>query len=62
MRKWFWLAVVSGEKLRWPRWFRPLLVVAFIGLLAAGMIYALIVLRAVSERSEQHHVHAHSTH
>lgn len=62
MRKWFWLAVVSGDRLRWHRWFAPLLIVVFLGLLAAGMIYAFAVFHAVSERSNTPHVSTHRTH
>ena len=62
MRNWFWLAVISGDKLRWPRWFIPVLVVVSIGVLAVGMIYAFVVFHAVSERSTNPHVHAHSAH
>jgi hypothetical protein len=41
---------------------KPLLKLFIIGVLIAGLIYAYVVFKAVSERSEQHHVHAHSTH
>ena len=41
---------------------RPLLLLFVIGVLAAGIIYALVVFHAVSERSNNPHVHAHSTH
>jgi hypothetical protein len=61
MRNWFWLSVVSGGKLRWPRWFMPLLLVIFLGLLIAGGIYAFIVFQAVSERNNTHHVRPHSS-
>ncbi len=60
MRRWFWLAVVSGDRLRWPRWFTLLLASVFVTLLVLGMIYAYVVLHALSERSEQHHVHTHT--
>ena len=62
MRKWFWLATLSGEKLRWPRWFIPILIMLCVGIIAAGMIYALVVFHAVSERSNHPHVRTHSTH
>ncbi len=62
MRNWFWILMLSDGKLRWPRWFSFLLVIFFIVALAAGMIYAIVVFHAISERSEQHHVHTHSTH
>ena len=41
---------------------RPALAIVFIGLVIAGAIYAGLVLKAVSERSNTPHVHAHSTH
>jgi hypothetical protein len=41
---------------------RPLLWLFLIGVIVAGFIYAAVVFKAVSERSEQHHVHTHSTH
>ena len=33
-----------------------------VGILIAGLIYAYAVFHAISERSEPHHVHTHSTH
>ena len=44
------------------RFVRPVLVLFAIGLIVAAIIYAAVVFKAVSERSEPHHVHAHSTH
>ncbi len=44
------------------RFVRPVLVLFVIGVLIAGLIYACVVLRAVSERSHAPHVHANSTH
>jgi hypothetical protein len=41
---------------------RPLLVLFFFGCLVAGVIYACVVFKAISERSQTPHVHAHSTH
>lgn len=41
---------------------RPLLLLFVIGVIVSGFIYAFVVFHAVSERSEQHHVHTHSTH
>ena len=40
---------------------KPLLLVFAVGVLIAGVIYAIAVFRAISERSDGHHVHAHST-
>ena len=62
MRNWFWLSVVSGDKLRWPRWFAPLLAVIVIALLAAGTIYTFVVLQAASERNYAPHVNPHRSH
>ena len=62
MRNWFWLSVVSGNRLRWPRWFAPFLVVIVLGLLAAGTIYTFVVLQAVSERNNAPHVDTHRSH
>jgi hypothetical protein len=61
VKKWFWLAILSGGKLRWPRWYIPVLVIFLIGILAAGLIYAVAVFNAVSERSQTPNVHAHSS-
>ncbi len=40
---------------------RPLVLLFAIGIVVAGLIYAIAVFKAVSERSESLHVHAHST-
>jgi hypothetical protein len=44
------------------RVWKPLVVLFFLGVLIAGFIYAAVVFKAVSERSNSPHVHAHSTH
>jgi hypothetical protein len=44
------------------RFIRILLVIFLAGALIAGVIYATVVFKAVSERSNSPHVHAHSTH
>jgi hypothetical protein len=44
------------------RLLKPVVILFFTGVLIAGVIYAFVVFHAVSERNEQHHVHAHSTH
>jgi hypothetical protein len=41
---------------------KPLLKLFLIGVVIAGLIYGYVVFKAVTERSEQHHVHTHSTH
>jgi hypothetical protein len=40
---------------------RPLLVLFAIGVIIAGIVYVGVVVKAVSERSQSPHVHAHST-
>lgn len=61
MKKWFWLAILSKGKLYWPRWYIRVLVIFLTGILAAGLIYAFVVFKAVNERSHSPHVHAHSS-
>jgi hypothetical protein len=41
---------------------KPLLKLFLIGVVIAGLIYAYVVFKAVSERSRDPHVHTHSTH
>jgi len=41
---------------------KPLLKLFLIGVVIAGLIYAYVVFKAVSERNNSSHVHAHSTH
>jgi hypothetical protein len=41
---------------------RPLMLLFLVGVVIAGLIYAAVVFKAVSERSNSPHVHAHSTH
>jgi hypothetical protein len=40
---------------------RPLLALFAIGVIIAGIVYVGVVVKAVSERSQSPHVHAHST-
>lgn len=40
---------------------KPLMLVFAVGVLVAGLVYTIIVFRAISERSDGHYVHAHST-
>ena len=61
MKAWFWLAALPNGRLHWPGWLKAVLIVIFIACIAAGMIDAVIVFRAVQERSVSPHVHAHST-
>ncbi len=58
----WWLAILSGARVRRPGWFFPLIVIFFVGLILAGMIYAFIVFQAVSERSSTPHVRTHRSH
>jgi hypothetical protein len=44
------------------RLLKPVVIIFCIGVLIAGVIYACVVFKAVSERSSSPHVHAHSTH
>ncbi len=44
------------------RVWKPLVALFFLGVLIAGLIFAAVVLKAVSERSNNPHVHPHSTH
>lgn len=62
MRKWFWLAILSRRKLQWPRWYIPVSLLFLTGIVAAGLIYAFVVFKAVSERSHSSHVHTYSSH
>ena len=43
------------------RYARILLVLPAVGILIAGLIYAVVVFHALSERSAVHHVQSHST-
>jgi len=53
----FFLARSAGS-----RFMRILLLLFIAGALVAGAIYVTIVLKAVSERSNRHHVSTHSSH
>lgn len=62
----FLTAIVSGNLASHSRTVRrivrPLFLLCCVGVLIAALIYVYIVLQAVSERSNNPHVHAHSTH
>lgn len=62
MKTWFWLTVLPDGRLRWPHWLKALVVVVLLGCLAAGVIYTMVVLKAVDERRNGFHVHSHSKH
>jgi ABC-type Na+ efflux pump permease subunit len=55
----FGSAVSSSRTVQ--RLMRPVLILFAIGVLIAGLIYASVVFRAATERSQAPHVHAHST-
>jgi hypothetical protein len=63
---WNWLlaflfgSAVSSNRTG-QRLMRPLLILFAIGVLIAGLIYACVVFKAVTERSHSPHVHAHSS-
>jgi hypothetical protein len=44
------------------RVWKPLVALFFLGVLIVAFIYAAVVFKAVSERSNNQHVHPHSTH
>ena len=41
---------------------KPFLALLAIGVIVAGLIYAFVILSAVSERNNSHHVNTHSSH
>jgi hypothetical protein len=59
---WFIIDVLTLRKLGLGRPFRYVLLIFFVGCLIAGIVYASIVLKAVSERSNSPHVSPHSSH
>ena len=59
---WYLMDVLALKKLGLARPLRYLILLFLAGCLIAGIIYASVVLKAVSERSNSPHVHAHSTH
>lgn len=58
----FFFGYFFGRATGISRVVRPLLWLLLIGVIIAGLIYTVVVFRAVSERSNSPHVHAHSTH
>jgi len=62
----FFLALFAGSTIGSTRtarrWVKPVLALFFIGILVAGVIYVGVVLQALSERSNTHHVSSHSAH
>ena len=59
---WYLMDVLALKKLGMARPLRYLFLLFLVGCLIAGIIYAAVVLHAVSERSQTPHVHTHSTH
>ena len=59
---WYLMDVLALKKLGLARPLRYLFLLLLVGCLVTGIIYAYVVFHAISERSEQHHVHTHSTH
>jgi hypothetical protein len=59
---WFIIDVLALRKLGLGRPFRYLILIVLAGCLIAGFIYASVVMKAVSERSNTPHVSPHSSH
>ena len=59
---WFIIDVLALRKLGLSRPFRYILLIFFVGCMIAGVIYAGVVMKAVSERSNNPHVSTHSSH
>jgi hypothetical protein len=57
----FFFGYFVGRATGTSRIVRPLLWLLLIGVIFAGFIYAAVVFKAVSERSNSPHVHPHST-
>ena len=62
----FLLALFAGSAIGSTRTARrsvkPILILFFLGVLIAGVIYVCVVFKAVSERSNKPHVSTHSSH
>ena len=59
---WYLLDVLALMKLGLARPLRYLFLLFFLVCLIAGIVYAAVVFKAASERSNSPHVHSHSTH
>jgi hypothetical protein len=59
---WFIIDVLALRKLGLSRPFRYILLIFFVGCVIAGVIYAGVVMKAISERSNNPHVSTHSSH
>jgi hypothetical protein len=58
---WFLIDILALRRLGLSRPFRYLLLLLFFGCFIAGVIYAAVVVQAVSQRNETHNVQHHST-
>jgi hypothetical protein len=58
----FLMGIFIGRATGLSRYVRPVLMLFAVGVLIAGLIYTYVVFHALSERSHDPHVHAHSTH
>ena len=62
----FLLAIFAGSTVGSTRvarrWVRPVLALFIIGVLVAGVIYVGVIVQALSERNNTHHVSTHSSH
>lgn len=58
---WSFLQYLSIKRLGLARPILAVFLTILFGCLIAGFIYAYVVFHAMSERSEQHHVHTHRT-
>ena len=59
---WYIIDVLALRKLGLSRPFRYILLIFFVGCMIAGVIYAGVVMKAISERSNNPHVSTHSSH
>jgi hypothetical protein len=59
---WFIIDVLALRKMGLSRPFRYILLIFFVGCMIAGVIYAGVVMKAISERSNNPHVSTHSSH
>lgn len=59
---WYLMDVLALKKLGLARPLRYLFLFFLAGCLLAGVVYTYVVLSAVSERSNTHHVSPHSSH
>lgn len=58
---WFFIRIRALRRLGFAKPAKYIMLVLFIGCVIAGLIYAAVVIHAVSERSRSPHVHTHSS-